>query len=53
VGFEVEITRLEGKWKMGQNRSEGDRRGAMEGLRGVGEEGVVREMERLGKGNDE
>jgi transcriptional regulator len=32
VGFEMPITRLEGKWKMGQNRPEGDRLGAIEGL---------------------
>ena len=25
--------RLEGKWKLGQNRSEADRRGVLEGLR--------------------
>lgn len=30
---EVELTRLEGKWKMSQNRPEGDRVGVAEGLR--------------------
>jgi transcriptional regulator len=32
VGFELEVTRLAGKWKMSQNRSEADRRGVVEGL---------------------
>jgi transcriptional regulator len=32
VGFEMKITRLEGKWKVSQNRSENDRRGVVEGL---------------------
>jgi Transcriptional regulator len=33
VGIQIELTRLEGKWKLGQNRSEADRRGVLEGLR--------------------
>lgn len=32
VGFEIRIERLEGKWKMGQNRSDADREGAAESL---------------------
>ena len=32
VGVELTITRLEGKWKASQNRSEADRRGVAEGL---------------------
>ena len=32
VGFELTITRLEGKWKMSQNRPAVDREGAVEGL---------------------
>jgi len=32
VGFEMKIERLEGKWKVSQNRSETDRRGVVEGL---------------------
>jgi len=32
VGIEMRIERIEGKWKMGQNRSEADRRGAVAGL---------------------
>jgi transcriptional regulator len=37
VGVELEITRIEGKWKASQNRSEPDRRGVVEGLRANGE----------------
>ncbi|RVU37944.1 FMN-binding negative transcriptional regulator [Hwanghaeella grinnelliae] len=33
---EVSLTRLEGKWKLSQNRSEGDRRGVTEGYRTEG-----------------
>jgi transcriptional regulator len=33
VGFEIEITRLEGKLKLSQNRSVADREGAIHGLR--------------------
>ena len=32
VGLELTITRLEGKWKVSQNRSERDRRGVIRGL---------------------
>ncbi len=32
VGFELPIARLEGKWKMSQNRTEEDRAGVVEGL---------------------
>jgi transcriptional regulator len=33
VGLEFTITRLEGKWKLSQNRSELDRAGVVAGLR--------------------
>ena len=33
VGIEIEIARLEGKWKMSQNRPEADRAGVVAGLR--------------------
>ncbi|MEA2710096.1 MAG: transcriptional regulator [Phycisphaerales bacterium] len=33
VGFEIEIARLQGKWKLGQNRTVEDRQGAIAGLR--------------------
>ena len=32
VGIEIEITSIEGKWKVSQNRPEPDRRGVAEGL---------------------
>ncbi len=38
VGLEIEITRLEGKWKVSQNRPEPDRRGVAEGLEAEGGE---------------
>ncbi len=36
VGFELEIARLEGKWKMSQNRTAEDRAGVVEGLKREG-----------------
>jgi transcriptional regulator len=33
VGIEIPIGRIEGKWKVSQNRPEADRRGVVEGLR--------------------
>jgi len=36
VGIEIEITRLEGKWKMSQNKSVTDARGVVNGLRAQG-----------------
>ncbi len=33
IGFEMPIESLEGKWKLGQNRPEADRNGAIQGLR--------------------
>lgn len=46
VGFELPIARLEGKWKLSQNRPAEDRAGAIEGLRreGGGGEAAVAEM---------
>lgn len=39
VGVEIPIRRIEGKWKVSQNRSADDRRGVMEGLRAEGPQG--------------
>ena len=36
VGIEVEIERLEGRWKMSQELAEGDRVGVVEGMQEVG-----------------
>jgi transcriptional regulator len=44
VGVEIPIDRLEGKWKVSQNRAEADRRGVEDGLR---REGVSEAMVRL------
>jgi len=46
VGFELPVVRLEGKWKMSQNRSAEDRAGVVEGLRREGgiEEKVVADI---------
>lgn len=38
VGIEVQITAIEGKWKVSQNRSDADRRGVAEGLDADGNE---------------
>jgi transcriptional regulator len=38
VGVEIEISRLEGKWKVSQNRPEADRRGVVDGLLAEGDE---------------
>jgi len=37
VGFDIEITSIQGKWKLGQNRTRDDRQGAIEGLRQAGD----------------
>ena len=37
VAFRIEITRLEGKWKLGQNRTDADHAGALAGLRATNE----------------
>ncbi len=34
VGVRIPIERLEGKWKLGQNRTDADRQGAIRGLAG-------------------
>jgi transcriptional regulator len=41
VGIEVPVTRLIGKWKLGQNRTLTDREGVIAGLRGTGEPGSI------------
>ncbi len=38
IGIEMPITRLEGKWKMSQNKSEHDAAGVINGLRAQGNE---------------
>ncbi|HUN43227.1 MAG TPA: FMN-binding negative transcriptional regulator [Acetobacteraceae bacterium] len=41
VGFSIQITRLEGKWKMSQNRPEVDRAGVAAGLAAEGQREVA------------
>ena len=48
VGVEIEIERLEGKFKMSQEMGLGDRRGVVEGLEGLGE-GVAMDLARMVK----
>ena len=40
VGVEIEITRLEGKWKLGQNRPDADQGGVIDGMAARGDAGA-------------
>jgi transcriptional regulator len=42
VGVEIEISRIEGKWKVSQNRSDADRKGVAEGLRESADDALLR-----------
>ena len=44
VGVEILIDRVEGKWKLSQNRSDADIAGTIEGLEAPGEDGVSAAM---------
>ena len=48
VGIEVEITRLVGKSKLGQNREVRDRLGAADGLAALGQTGLAQTMRDAG-----
>ena len=52
VGFELTLSRIEGIWKMSQNRPAADRAGAVAGLRAGSplDEQVAEWIERLGEG---
>lgn len=41
IGVEIPVSRLEGKWKMSQNRPEADKLGVVDGFREQGEAGAV------------
>jgi transcriptional regulator len=41
IGVEVPIQRIEGKWKLSQNRPEADRAGVVSALRGSGEQAEI------------
>ena len=49
VGVEILIDRVEGKWKLSQNRSDADIAGTIEGLEATGEQGVSAAMRGLGR----
>jgi transcriptional regulator len=56
IGLEIRVRRLEGKWKLGQNRSEADRAGVIRGLRARGDAdslAVANEMAALRGGSAE
>ncbi len=42
VGMEIPLSRIEGKWKLSQNRPLHDRRGVADGLRALGDETSLR-----------
>jgi transcriptional regulator len=44
IGFELTLTRIEGKWKMSQNRPEADRAGVVAGLREDGRPDLARQV---------
>lgn len=50
VGFELPIRRLEGKWKVSQNRSERDRLAVADALEGIGSPESLRMKELVGRG---
>jgi transcriptional regulator len=48
VGIEIPILRIEGKWKMSQNRPEADRAGVIAGFRERGDEAIAALVEERG-----
>jgi transcriptional regulator len=49
VGIEIPILKIEGKWKMSQNRPEADRAGVIAGFRAEGGEAIAALVEERGK----
>jgi transcriptional regulator len=47
IGLELTLTRLQGKWKMSQNRPEADRDGVVDGLRQDGQRDLAQEVARV------
>ena len=45
VGIEIPIARIEGKWKLSQNRAAADRRGVAEGYRAEGNDSMAQLVE--------
>lgn len=55
IGIEIEVTKLEGKFKMSQESTEGDRDGVVKGFEGLGSEvgdGMARIVRERGKRGD-
>jgi transcriptional regulator len=50
VGIEIDITRLAGKFKLGQNRETRDRLGAADGLAALGQDEIADAMRRAAPG---
>ncbi len=50
VGIEIAVLRIEGKWKMSQNRPEADRAGVIAGFREAGDEAIAALVEERGRG---
>ncbi len=50
VGFELTIARLQGKWKMSQNRPPADRGGVVEGLRADGQTALAGSVAQVAAG---
>jgi transcriptional regulator len=48
VGIEIPILRIEGKWKMSQNRPAADRAGVIAGFREAGDEAIADLIEKRG-----
>ena len=53
VGVEIVISRVEGKWKLSQNRSVSDMTGAIEGLEALGEDDVSAAMREVAARREE
>ena len=49
VGVTIPISRIEGKWKMSQNRPEADRAGVIAGFREAGDEAIAALVEERGR----
>jgi transcriptional regulator len=52
IGFELTITRIEGKWKMSQNRPAADMAGVIDGLLEDGRPDLAREVARVAEAPD-
>ena len=53
VGIEIPILRLEGKWKVSQNRASADRQGVIEGLRDTGDPVSLAMADQVSSRNDQ